>query len=518
MRVRVLWVVTLCLAAAWPALAQGPGPDWQPVYLDEPGICEGGLICGPSGALIVDTFPTIADVDWAAFPTNPTRPYTPAPGGRFWFVATDGDDAAPGDESAPLRTLDRAVELARSGDVILVRDGEYPIGLNDDSLILDTPGVVLAAEHVGGVTLVPRSEEWAWLSAIVARADDLVIDGFVIRGFSRGYGILFGRLESPQHNLVLRHLRIEDASDGIRSAIPEGAVNPQPVIEGLRLYDVALREIDTVGFNCGEGPCDDVRIDSLSIAMPTSGSGENSYSDGVAIENGDNTVVFSAEISGLGSDGLDFKGTRVAVANVIVHDVARNGIKFWQDGDVINALVYNTGADAAIVFDGGGSYRILNSVIARHAVGESAYAGTIAYDHPDEPGTLAVINSIFYQNAGALWVSGAFALDVQYSLFYGSSNGEELIWALPEAIAVGEGEAPVETLEAAGGGCCLLPFTDPGFAAPDQGDYTLLPGAYGRDRGVSDGVEALPPFDLLGRPRIAGGEIDLGPYEMPVDG
>ncbi len=511
MRIRIclVWFAALCLALTGTAVAQGP-EGWQPTYLDEPGVCD-GTICGPSGAVIFDTFPTIAEIDWDAFPTNPRRPYEPAPGGRVWYVAPGGNDAADGTAEAPFGTLDRAVELAHSGDVILLADGEYPVGLRDDTIYLDTPGVTLAAEHIGGAVLVPRDPEWAWLSGITARADDLVIDGLVIRGFTRGYGVYFGRLDSPQRNLVLRHLRIENTSDGIRSVIPDSGVpNSQPVIAGLLLYDVALRDVEVVGFNCGEGPCNDVRIEALSVIMP--GTGAGSGADAVAFESGDNVVILNADVSGAAADGIDLKVTRAAVANVIVHDLGRNGIKLWYSGDIINALVYNTGADAAIVFHWGGNDRILNSVVAHHSPDASAYAGTVAYDESDEPGALAVINSIFYQNSGPLWVSGAFTLDVRATLFYGSRNGQELIWALPQEVSVGEQDQPFAALEAVGGGCCGFDFVDPGFVNPDAGDYHLAPGAFARDRGLAD-VDALPPFDLLGRLRVAGAGIDLGPYE-----
>lgn len=484
--------------------------EWEPALASEPGIC-GGMICGPSGAFTVEAFPTIADIDWPAFPANPARPYAPAEGGRVWYVAPGGDDDAPGDERAPLASIERAAALAATGDVILVADGAYPVGVYEDSIILNTPGVTLAAEHVGGAALTPISDDWAWLSAITARADNLVIDGFVIRDFRRGYGVYFGRLDSPQRNLVLRHLWIEGVEDAIRSAIPEGEPGA-PVVEGALLYDIAIRDA-LIGFNCGEGPCNSVRIEALSVDLSRETLTDvGSWGDGVAFERGDNVVVFNADVTGAGADGVDLKATRVAVANVHVHDVQRNGVKLWHGGDIINALVHNTGADAAIVLESGAKHRILNSAVARHAYGAQAYAGTVAYDRPDEPGSLSLINSIFYQNAGAFWVSGAFALDVRATLFFGSGNGEELIWALPDTVTIGESAGSFAALEAAGGGCCGFEFIDPGFVDPDSGDYHLADGAFARDRGLTD-IDALPPFDLLGHPRVAGAAIDLGPFE-----
>jgi hypothetical protein len=157
MRTRSLTVigVVLALLAGSSVAAQGPEGAWTPQVVDEPGICDGGVICGPSGAKTTPDFPTVIGIDWAAFPANPLRPHQPAANGRMWIVAPGGSDEASGEADSPLATIDRALALARSGDVIQVADGEYPVGLWDDSLIMATPGVTLMAEHVGGATLAP---------------------------------------------------------------------------------------------------------------------------------------------------------------------------------------------------------------------------------------------------------------------------------------------------------------------------------------------------------------------------
>ncbi|WP_079055711.1 right-handed parallel beta-helix repeat-containing protein [Streptomyces caeruleatus] len=93
-------------------------------------------------------------------------------------VATDGNDSAPGTLAQPLRTIQRAVDLARPGDVIAVRGGTYaltdnvtiatsgtasqPIGLGayqGERVVVD--GERLPASHtpVGGS--VPRAERGA---------------------------------------------------------------------------------------------------------------------------------------------------------------------------------------------------------------------------------------------------------------------------------------------------------------------------------------------------------------------
>ena len=244
--------------------------------------------------------------------------------------------------------------------------------------------------------------------------------------------------------------------------------------------------------------------------MPGSGSG--SGADAVATENGDNIVVFNADISGAAADGLDFKATRVAIANVIVHDVSRNGIKLWGGGDVINALVYNTGADSSIVFDpredARARYRLLNTIVAYHARDTEAYAGGVGYDHPTWVGQMQVVNTIFYQNTGPLWVSPAYSLDVRNSIFV-SAHGGVITW---RDITVGEGYEPFTALEQAGGGCCNPGLLDPKFVDPDRGDFHLATGSPALDSGTVE-VEAFPSFDLFGNPRVAGAGVDLGPIE-----
>jgi hypothetical protein len=45
--------------------------------------------------------------------------------GATLHVAVSGDDAAAGTPEAPLRTIQKAVAIARAGDTIIVHGGEY---------------------------------------------------------------------------------------------------------------------------------------------------------------------------------------------------------------------------------------------------------------------------------------------------------------------------------------------------------------------------------------------------------
>ncbi|MFH0981000.1 MAG: choice-of-anchor Q domain-containing protein [Planctomycetota bacterium] len=470
------------------------------------GVCE-GEICGPSAGFTVAEFPTIAEVDFAAFPANPSRPYQPQNGGRFWYVATTGDDSAEGTQAAPLASPEVAVARAATGDVILVGDGDYTVGSEEyNAVTLSVPGVTLAAENIGQVRFRPPANTQIVAIGIAATADDVIVDGFVIEGF-RSHGVLFGRLDQPQRNLVLKHLVIHDiGDDGIRSEVPDVTPHPTPIIEGLLVYDVWIQDVPGVGINCGEGPCDDVRLEAIRVDMAGEAGG-GSGADAVGFENGDNIVVFNTEVAGAAADGLDFKCTRVAVANVMVHDLARNGIKLWHGGDVINALVYNTDADAAIVVKVG-RCRVLNSLVAYHALGGEAYSATVGYDDPTETGQLEVINTILYQNTGPMWVSSAYSLDVRNSIFLNSPYAA-VAWG---NLYVGDEGDTFAAMEAAGGGADNLGIVDPLLVNPQAGDFSLAAGSPARDAGTAT-VEAFPDFDLRGDPRVAGAGVDLGPLE-----
>ncbi len=452
------------------------------------GICE-GAICGPAGSFSVESFPTITPIEWDQFPARGERPYTASR--REWIVAMDGRDDNEGLRTAPLATIGRAVELPQPGDVIWVGDGEYRI---DEGLILNTAGVTLAAEHIGGVTLVPASTDVP--VGIQALADDLIVDGFVISGF--GVGIELGNTEQTQHNLRIQHVRVEQAEEGIRAAYGSSGA---AVIDGLLVYDVWLREISSIGMQCGEGPCDHMRWEALRVEMGNGDTG-NSGLDGLAVEAGRQMVVFNVDVSGASADGIDLKAAEVAVGNVIVHQIGRNGIKLWAGGDIINALVYETGADAAIVLETGNTYRVLNTVVARHSVGESAYTMTVAYDNPDQGGYVEIINSAFYQNSGAIWISPAFEVDLRGVIVFGTANGEALVLGDQ---SIPDGDVPLHAVGGSGD-------VDPLFTDPDNGDYTWAAESVMHDTGWQ--IEGLPDFDLYGMPRVSGAEVDIGPWEM----
>ncbi|MEV8440552.1 carbohydrate-binding protein [Actinosynnema sp. NPDC051121] len=83
----------------------------------------------PSGGSAIRLSPTtsarLPNVDYLDF----TQDGTPPPADAL-YVAVDGDDAYPGTVAAPLRTIQRAVDLAQPGFTIHVRGGTYAPSTN----------------------------------------------------------------------------------------------------------------------------------------------------------------------------------------------------------------------------------------------------------------------------------------------------------------------------------------------------------------------------------------------------
>jgi hypothetical protein len=126
----------------------------------------------------------------------------PAASGRRLFVAPDGDDARPGTPGAPLRTIQKAADLARAGDTVIVRAGVYrehvflrfsgdpgkPIVLRNapgERPIIDGEGrgrIELKSEHgwqkpIGWITVEGFEVRNGWDGIKFYNAHDIVLKG-----------------------------------------------------------------------------------------------------------------------------------------------------------------------------------------------------------------------------------------------------------------------------------------------------------------------------------------------------
>ena len=135
-----------------------------------------------------------------------------------FYVATDGNDGNPGSASAPVRTLQRAANMALSGDTIVVRDGIYghenSATGGDGSDIQNSPVVLYNSGNPGAPITIRAENQWGAVLDCELVCDSyidlynasyIVIQDFVI---TRGYKEAIHSNDSA-HHITLRDNRFE---------------------------------------------------------------------------------------------------------------------------------------------------------------------------------------------------------------------------------------------------------------------------------------------------------------------
>ncbi len=422
-------------------------------------------LAGPASTRLALGELSAGSVDARRFPGVPAS-HAPR-GGRIWWVAPGGkgDGAS---AAAPSGDLARAVRAASKGDTVWVRQGRYVVAPQDDewALRIERADVTVAAPPGERAVVVP-AQPGATGYGLLVTGDRAFVDGLSLEGF-KSAGVYFGREGSPQEGLVLARLSVRGGTDGVRS-LPVAADRSRPLVRGL--LAVELRIVGAaIGFNCGEGPCDDVRLERITVRGSDHKSG-NSGEDAIAFEQGNNVAIVDGEVSGAGADGVDLKVKHAAVVRTAVRGVGRNGIKLWHGGEILGCVVYRTGADAAIVLDDAGDYRIAGTTVAGHGRGGEAYTLTAGYDHPRARGRLAIERSLFLDNGGPLWVSGGLSLTLSDVWLARTRGGVALVWARSPEVRVREMPADAKILPSAKG---LRLGGNPALRDARHGDYRTL--------------------------------------------
>ncbi|KAA0233565.1 MAG: hypothetical protein EDR02_13065 [Actinobacteria bacterium] len=395
-----------------------------------------------------------------------------------------------------------AVRDAEPGTTVEVEPGTYSDDNEGDfrALVLEAPDVCLRAAGGGEVVISPSAEQNI---GIAVRADEVVIEGFTMRGFEVGVG--FDKEEGQTINdVTLERVKVGSPAGDYREGIIAFGDNREagsaPALDGLLLLDVTVEGTDQ-GISCNAGPCEHWWLENVSVTgrQQSEGSGADTF----AIEEGRQIAVVSSSFAGAAADGVDTKAEDVVVYGTRVSDIGRNGVKLWKGGDVINTLIDGTGADAALVGAGPARYRYLHVIVAHHGVGESGYVGSWGYD-AGEPVELEIVNSIFFENAtGGLYVTEGSTVSIRNTIF---DDPDSKLLDVGGSTYLVSDLAEVEALGWASG----VIVGDPGFSDGAGGDFTTASQSPARDSGeVIEGLE----IDIAGQPRSVGRAPDAGPYE-----
>ncbi|MEV1143256.1 right-handed parallel beta-helix repeat-containing protein [Micromonospora sp. NPDC049799] len=179
-------------------------------------------------------------------------PATPRPGamppttGRYLFVSGNGDDKRSGTSAAqPVRTLQKAADLAKPGDTVLVMNGTYANGNANSNVVTVKRGgtasrPVTIAAHPGHKPLI-KVKNW---SGIQVQAPHVIVQGLTIEGNAKE--ITRAYAESQKNN----RLNPITNGNGIYIVAPTG--KPDQIPHHVTIRDNVVRDVPGGGISTKE--------------------------------------------------------------------------------------------------------------------------------------------------------------------------------------------------------------------------------------------------------------------------
>jgi hypothetical protein len=475
---------------------------------------------------------------------NVTLNVTVASGGRFFYVATNGDDRNPGTVAQPFGTLKKAIGALKPGDTLFVRGGEYDTvnGLSNgpNSAIpsgssWDQPVTIKAfpgekpvfrryvpqgsrytEDQIRSGGHMPTFAECAAIGAASNYPWNCWQGGTEAGGLSEiftygtvgGYVIVMDNDDpNPSQYIIFdgidfdgrgitntvhfysgaRHIRFQNGEirNSIQSCVAQQASS--------QLIDTDLQFINMKIHHCGV-PYDTNMINgTLARKHPAA-----RYRHPWYMHSGGNWLVNSETYESAGT-GLGPDGNNNVVIGNYIHDNSAQGIYIagGNNWTICNNVFYNNGT-VEIYHYSGGNHTICNNTI-------------VAGPNEDVNLTGMFSNGVLLHNAswGSLYqnnIIDGFYYGV-YNISWGAAStfSNNLIRNKPAGNAAFFNPGGTPTINQNN-----LLNRNPGFVNPNVNDFHLAAGSPAIDAGKP---VANLTTDIEGKPRPGGGAFDLGAYE-----
>jgi len=281
----------------------------------------------------------------STLPTTPAAPrdasITPTAPTNSIFVSPDGDDANPGTESAPVRSISQAAGMAQPGTQIVVADGTYEGSLKTEVSGTAEARIAFLAQNQGAARVVgDDSADIAWKNT----GDHVDIVGFDISGPN-----VDGLTDGGSYVRIVDN-RVHDFGTG------------NCITTANNDYD--MHDIDVIGnvaFGCGEDELDHGiyvshtrGVVANNVAYGNSGFGihcwhncnELTISNNLVFDNPEGGIVIG---QGDGPNYGEVPADNFVVSNNIAVDNGRDGIResgaTGPNNEYLNNILWDNGTD-----------------------------------------------------------------------------------------------------------------------------------------------------------------------------
>jgi len=478
-----------------------------------------------------------------------------------FYVATTGNDANPGTQTAPWRTIQHAADTARAGSTVNVRGGIYQERVTINVSGNPSDGYVTFRSHPGetaileGEHLTPDGRSGM---LVIHKKSYIRIEGFEIRNFRTaehrlaplgisvtGSGTHIELLHNNVHHIE-NNFQGRDApgsgGNGFGIAVyGTDAKTPisELVIDGNEVHHLKTGSSESLvvngnvtNFRITHNVVHDnnnIGIDIIGFERTAPDPAVDQARDGVVSGN----LVYNITSRGnpaygndQSSDGVYVDGgTRILIERNIIHHVDF-GIELASEHrnrttsyiTARNNLIYACNT-AAVSIGGYGAERggtdhcmVVNNTLYGN---DTSSTGSGEFQMQFNMTDNRFENNIVYAGAHCLItasksgpaVAGTPTVTVDYNLYYCDSGATASTWGWYPSIHTG-----FEKYVTATGNDGHSHFSDPHFADLSKNDFHLRSDSPAVNGGVIAGLP-LGEQDLEGSTRVKGGHVDIGCYE-----
>jgi hypothetical protein len=473
------------------------------------------------------------------------------------YVSPSGNDANPGTINRPLKTIQRAADIARPGTTVYVRGGLYCQRLRVTSGGSQEGGFVTFRSQLGeraildGSCLNVGEGDYALVEVInvsFVRVQKLEIRnlrtsdyqsvpwGIRVAGAGSHIEILENDVHNIEHNFLGRGRPVNGLGIGVYGTDGTKPISDL-VIDGNQVHHLKTGSSESLvvngnvsGFRITRNDVHDnnnIGIDVIGFERTAPDPMVDRARDGVVSENRVYDITSRGNLGDApNSDGIYVDGgTRILIERNVVHDVDY-GIELASehyDGDTShvtarNNLVYSCHASGFAI--GGYDLKrghtidvtIINNTIYKNDTWGTG-GGEFLMQFYMSRNTFKN-NVVYIGDHGKLMTSRSGASEgvptvvIDHNLYYFSRGPGALTGSFDAKAFASFAQYVKQT-----GNDLNSIFADPEFVDPSSGDFHLKPDTQARGKGENVGPDVVGSQDLDGYPRVQDGKIDVGCYQ-----